>query len=279
MKVTGKSGLIAETSPVFPKIPGTFHNTFFLMTKPQIALQLYTIRDQLERDFAGTLRKVTEIGYRAVETAFWPEGMTVQQAADLIRQAGLTIIAAHVELPLGDQQRPTLDAMATLGCTRAVWHGWPQDPDYSSLAGIHRLAERYNQANEICRRHGLAFGLHNHWWEHEPVEGRYPHDVLLEEVDPTIFFELDTYWAKSAGRDPAQLVAELGLRAPLLHFKDGPAIKGEPKMAVGDGVLDFPAILEASAENAEWVIVELDDCATGMLAAVERSFHYLNNLE
>jgi sugar phosphate isomerase/epimerase len=259
-------------------MPGTLSDDRFLMTKLQIALQLYTVRDQLAHDFAGTLRKVADIGYRAVETAFWPEGMAVQQAAELIHQAGLTIMAAHVELPLGDQQRPVLDSMAALGCTRAVWHGWPQDPDYSSLAGIHRLAERYNQANEVCRRHGLSFGLHNHWWEHEPVEGHYPHDLLLAEIDSTIFFELDTYWARTAGRDPVHLVAQLGDRAPLLHFKDGPAVKGEPKQAVGDGVLDFPAILQASAGNAEWVIVELDDCATDMLAAIERSFHYLSKL-
>lgn len=248
--------------------------------KPQIALQLYTLRTALTEDFAGALHKIAEIGYRYVETAFWPEGVSVTQAAQALRSTGLTPIAAHCELPLGNQQQPTLDVLAALGCTRMIWHGWPQDRDYSSLDGIRRLAERYNTANEVARRSGFTLGLHNHWWEFEPVAGRYPYQVLLEELDPTIFFEIDTYWVKTAGCDPVQVVAELGLRAPLLHIKDGPAVKSQPMVAAGEGVLDFPAIIQASNGAAEWLIVEFDECATDLWAAVARSRRYLieNNL-
>jgi sugar phosphate isomerase/epimerase len=243
--------------------------------KPQLALQLYTLRDRLGQDFAGTLAQIAEIGYRFVETAFWPAGMTVDQAALLLKQAGLTPMAAHIELPLGDQEGPVLAALATLGCTRAIWHGWPQDPDYSSLAGIKRLAERYNRANQLLRQHGYSFGLHNHWWEFEPVENRFPYQLLLSELDPTIFFELDTYWIKTAGRDPAQVISEVGQRATVLHIKDGPAVKGAPMTAVGDGTQDFTAILQASAGAAGWLVVELDECASDMLTAVRRSYTYL----
>ena len=247
--------------------------------KPQLALQLYTLRDRLAQDFAGTLAKIAEIGYQAVETAFWPPGMTVQQAAILLKQASLTPMAAHIELPLGDQEGPVLATLATLGCTRAIWHGWPQDADYGSLAGVKRLAERYNRANQLLRQHGYSFGLHNHWWEFAPVDGHYPYQILLSELDPSIFFELDTYWIKTAGRDPAQVVAEIGPRAPLLHIKDGPAVKGAPMTALGDGTQAFAAILRASAGAAQWLIVELDECATDMLTAVQRSFHYLTQME
>jgi sugar phosphate isomerase/epimerase len=246
--------------------------------KPQIALQLYSLREALANDFAGTLQKIAAIGYRHVESAFWPEGMTVHEAAMHIRQAGLNVMAAHVELPLGERARPVFDALDALGCTRAIWHGWPQDPDYGSLDGIKRLIDQYNAANQAMRQHGFTFGLHNHWWEFEPVAGQLPYQLVKAGADPTIFFELDTYWIKTAGLDPAQVVAELGDRAPILHFKDGPAVKDEPMTAVGDGVQDFPAILRASNGAVEWVVVELDACATDMLTAVERSFYYLNNL-
>jgi len=242
---------------------------------PQIALQLYTLRDAFAQDFAGTLDKIAAIGYTAVETAFFPEGVSVQMATQQIRQAGLTIMAAHCELPLGNQQGAVLAQMATLGCTRMVWHGWPQDPGYSSIDGIKRLAERYNQANAVAVANGYQFGLHNHWWEMEPVAGQLPYQILLAELDPAVFFELDTYWTKTAGRDPVTVVQELGHRAPLLHIKDGPATKEAPMVAAGDGSQDFPAILQASSGNAEWLIVELDRCASDMLRAVERSFHYL----
>ncbi len=241
---------------------------------PQLALQLYTVRDALTADFARTLQQVAAIGYRAVESAFLPAGMTFPAAAQQINAAGLEIIAAHCELPLDDQQAAVLAQMATLGCRRLIWHGWPQDPEYSTLDGIKRLAARYNAANRVAQTNGYIFGLHNHWWECEPVDGQLPYQVLLAELDPTIFFELDTYWARTAGLDPAAILRELGDRAPLVHIKDGPAVKGAVKAAVGDGVMDIPAIATA-ATAADYFIVELDDYAGDMLEAVARSYHYL----
>jgi sugar phosphate isomerase/epimerase len=244
---------------------------------PKIALQLYTLRDAFAQDFTGTLERIAAIGYTNVESAFFPEGISVQEAARRIRQAGLTVMAAHCELPLDEQTIPVLEQVATLGCTRMIWHGWPQDPDYGSVDGIKRLAELYNLANAVATTHNLQFGLHNHWWEMEPVEDQYPYQILLQELDPTIFFEVDTYWTKTAGRDPVQIVTEMGERAPLLHIKDGPAVKDQPMVAAGDGTMDIPAIAQAANGHAEWLIVELDACATDMFTAVERSFRYLVN--
>ncbi len=247
---------------------------------PQIALQLYTLREAMAEDFAGTLSRIAQIGYRAVETAFLPEQISVSQAATMIRDAGLQVIASHCELPEGEQVESVLAALAAYASMRMVWHGWPQDPDYSSLDGIKRLAARYNAASQIARAHGYSFGLHNHWWEMTPVEGRLPYQVLLQEIDDTIFFEVDTYWAKTAGRDPAQVVAELGSRAQMLHIKDGPTGELSNMLAVGDGVMDFPAIAQASNGAARYWVVELDRCAIDMLTAIEGSYRYLteNNL-
>jgi hypothetical protein len=61
----------------------------------------------------------------------------------------------------------------------------------------------------------------------------------------------------------------------LLHIKDGPAVRGEPMVAVGDGVLDVPSIIQAGAGSTQWLIVELDACATDMMEAVEKSYDYL----
>ena len=98
---------------------------------------------------------------------------------------------------------------------------------------------------------------------------------MLENLDPAVFFQIDTYWVQTAGLDPARVVKELGRRAPLLHIKDGPAVKGEPHVAAGDGVMDFPDIVQAAGDAAKWLIIELDDCATDMMTAVEKSYRYL----
>jgi sugar phosphate isomerase/epimerase len=111
------------------------------------------------------------------------------------------------------------------------------------------------------------------------TEGALPYQVLLAELDPAIFFELDTYWAQVAGRDPAAVLAELGSRAPLIHIKDGPATaaQSKPMVALGDGAVDIPAIVRAAA-HAEWLVVELDEVAGDMDTAIERSFRYLSQL-
>lgn len=242
---------------------------------PLIGLQLYTVREALAKDFDGTLRRVAKIGFDGVETAFFDEGVSLKDAARTLKALGLPVFSAHVALPLGPQADAVLRAADAFGCRRIVWHGWPEDPLYSSLDGIRRLADDYNAANEHAVAHGLSLGLHNHWWEMTPVEGQLPHMLLREWLDPRIFFELDVYWATVAGQDPVKLIGELGARAPLLHIKDGPAVRGQPMTAVGSGSLDIPAIVRAARGAAEWLVVELDECATDMLEAVETSHHYL----
>ena len=93
--------------------------------------------------------------------------------------------------------------------------------------------------------------------------------------ESTVFFQIDTYWVQTAGLDPAQVIKEFGSCAPSLHIKDGPAVQRVPQVAVGDGVMDFPSIIQAAEDTAEWLIVELDHCATDMLTAVEKSYRYL----
>jgi sugar phosphate isomerase/epimerase len=243
------------------------------MTLP-IALQLYTLRDALAQNFAPVIEKIADIGFVGVETAFFPEGFTVAEATRIIKANGLEIMAAHCELPLGDDQQGVLEMMATFGCEKCVWHGWPRHDDYGSLDGVKRLAERYNQANAVAQAHGLRLGIHNHWWEFEPVGDTYPYRILQVEMDESIFFEVDTYWVRTAGLDPAAVLRELGNRAPLLHIKDGPATPAGDMVAAGTGIMDFTAVF-AAASQPEWAVVELDRCGTDMLTAVSQSYDYL----
>ena len=245
--------------------------------KPQIALQLYSIREAMALDVAAALDRVARMGYTAVETAFFPEGMTIADAATLLRNAGLRAVACHAEIPVGDLKDDFLKAADTFECKRMVWHGWPEDERYQSMEGIKRLAEIYNEASVFAQANGLQFGLHNHWWELEEVPGvGLPWYTLREMISSEIFFEVDTYWAKVAGQDPAKVVADFGEHAPLLHIKDGAVLTEEgPMVAVGDGVLDFPAIAEAGGEHTQYMIVEMDTSKTDMFDALDKSYQYL----
>ena len=244
---------------------------------PQIALQLYSVRSFMEADIQGTLARVAKIGIRNVETAFWPEGLDLSQAGQLLRDTGLNVVSAHVELPFGQNREIMLRAADAYDSTRMVWHGWPEDERYATMDGVYRLAELYNEAHAFAAQNGLQLYLHNHWWEFEPVDGdAIPYYVLLERLDPSILFEIDTWWVKVAGQNPAQILEDFGPRAPLLHIKDGAVINTEgPMVAVGQGLQDFPAIAEAGAGYTDYMIIELDDCDTDMFEAIAQSYTYL----
>src|SRR6185295_3251111 len=244
----------------------------------------YSVRKEIEKDMRGTLKKIADIGFAAVETAFWPKDVTVKQAGQYLKEAGLPVCSAHIELPIGDKKGDLLDAAEAFDCTRMIWHGWPEDIRYGTLDGTKQLVKIYNEANNFAHDNGLQFGLHNHWWEFRNKVGkRYVYEVLIQSLDPDIFFEIDTYWVKVAGQKPPDIVKKFGKRAPLLHIKDGPAKwndslpddNPDPMVEVGKGTQDFPAIVKAANGNTEWMIVEMDKTATDIFQALQDSYDYL----
>ena len=250
----------------------------------KIAVQLYTVRKELEKDIKGTLKRIADIGFEAVETAFWPKEITLKQAGQYIKEAGLSVSSAHIELPTGNQKNLMLEAAGVFGCKRMIWHGWPEDIRYGNIDGTKQLIAIYNEANRYAKANGLQFGLHNHWWEFRNKVGKqFVYEVLLEGLDKDIFFEIDTYWVKVAGHDPATIVKKFGKRAPLLHIKDGPARwndwlvddNPDPMTSVGNGTLDFPAIVKAANGNTEWMVVEMDKTTTDVFDALQESYNYL----
>jgi sugar phosphate isomerase/epimerase len=245
------------------------------MTRP-IALQLYSLREELAKDFEGIVRRVAEMGYIGVEPwggAF--TSITAQAAAQLFKDLGLQVFASHVSMPEGAEKQKMLDIVTGLGTKRMIVASLPPE-GFATVEAVERSCERLSRASELAREHGLDLLYHNHWWEYGPVaDGRSAYQVMLQYLNPDISFEVDTYWVKAAGHDPAAVLKELGGRAPLLHIKDGPAVRDEPMTAVGDGTLDIPSIVHAGEPYAEWMTVEIDRCATDMLTAVQKSYDYL----
>ncbi len=246
--------------------------------RPKLGLQLYTVRAALERDFEATMRRVAEIGFLGIETYALPADVPLDRAARVLRDLGLRVIGMHVELPVGDRREAALRLADAYACDRVVDAGWPQGDKYKDVAATRRTVDVVNETAEFLAGRGLRFGLHNHWWEFEKTDGIVPFYYLLEHLDTRVFFEIDTYWAKTAGVDPARVIADFGARAPLLHVKDGPAVKGDASyrhVPAGAGVVDFPAIARAGGGNTEWMIVEFDEFASDILEGIKGSYAYL----
>ena len=237
-----------------------------------IAIQLYSVRDLLAKNFKTIVTQIAEMGYVGVETAGF-QGINVVEASDLFADLGLQVCSAHTQLPYGKQKNQVIELADALEISRVVC-STSQD-DFTSVDSIKALCSRWNEAADVADEFDLELGLHNHWWEFSQVEGRTAFDVLLENIDDRVFFQIDTYWANTGGGDAAQIVESLGERAPLLHIKDGLCKQDSDMVAVGEGKMDFAPIVEASHGTSDWLIVELDRCATDMMEAVEKSYNYL----
>jgi sugar phosphate isomerase/epimerase len=246
-------------------------------SRESAALQLWTIRDAMAADADRALGRVRAAGFSAVELAPLPPGLAPERLAESLTRHGLAVVSIHGDLPTSSNIETWAELEGACGCSKIIWHGWPRDPRFDSLAGLRDLVSACNQAAAVARDRGLEFGMHNHWWEFEPVEGKRPIRLLHESLDPDIFWRHDVYWAQTGRADPAAVLAELGPRIGSLHLKDGPAVHGEPMTALGRGVLDLPGILRALPRPVDWVI-ELDECATDPLEAARESLAYLESL-
>ena len=239
-----------------------------------ISIQLYTLREEAKTDFPAVIERLGRIGYVGIEPAGL-QGLSAAEFRRLAADAGLVIGSSHVSLLLGDDAQQLLDEQQELGNENLIVAFGPPER-FSSEDGVKRLADELNRSLANAKRHGMKLGYHNHFWEFQnQIGGRAAYDVFLELLEPEIFVEIDVYWARVGGQDPAELVARLGPRARMLHIKDGPADGPASAMtAVGSGTLDIAGI--ASANPAvEWLIVELDRCDTDMFEAVEQSYRFL----
>ena len=243
---------------------------------PKIALQLYTLRGLSPKDYAGIMRKVAEYGYEGVETAGF-DGTTVADAIKLFKDLGLTVVGAHSSFPVGDKKNEIMDVSSAFGCKyMIVSHIGPND--VKDADAIKALCDKTNEAQANTKARGMTMMIHNHDFEYAVRDGKLIADQMLEQLDPEVLFELDTYWIKVAGQDPAARVAKIGKRCPVLHIKDGPGNRQDPMTAIGAGIMDFPAILKAGGETTEWWIMEADQVAGDPLEAVRQSCDFMKGL-
>jgi sugar phosphate isomerase/epimerase len=238
------------------------------MTQPRISVQLYTLRDQIaELGMAHVLERVASFGYDGVELAGVGD-LTPARVRTVCQGLGLSISSAHVTLPAGPDAAAVLDEQEELGNTIVIAGGTPDE--VATPDDVSRLVEQFNHAAANAAERGMTVGYHNHWWEFEAAA----YDRLVAELVPSIFMEVDIYWAQVGQRDPATLVASLGPRARYLHVKDGPISPRMPMVAVGDGAVDVAGVL-AAGNGVQWHVVELDLYDGDMFDAVERSHPWL----
>lgn len=229
------------------------------MRHDQIALQLYTIRDEMKRDRDATLRRVGAMGYPAVELVLGNDDDHELRA--VLDECGLQACGAHVALETLEADPHKVAArLKTLGARYAVVP-WVGPGQRGSMAAVQALADTLNRLGAVMQEAGLSLAYHNHDFEFATVEGETFWERLLQLTDPALVgFELDLYWASVAGHDPQVLLERYAGRIPLVHLKD--RAPGDPPRDApfGSGVLPWAELLPAAeASGAKWFVVEQDN--------------------
>lgn len=248
-----------------------------------IGLQLYSIREAMEKDFWGSLEKVRDCGYNAVEFAGY-YGHSAEELKEGLEKLGLAPLSSHVgyDLMVNDPDEVVRFSQA-LGLRYVVC----PSADVTSLEKIEQVTEVFREMATKLDAVGIGFGYHNHHFEFEPLEdGRRRLDVLLEKgKDYGLLAEIDTCWATVGGVDAAAYIRDLGEQAGPLHFKDLPKDfdleKRHVDTVLGTGIVDFEAIVEdgeASGILERGVVVEQEGFEGDPFEELKAAVDYIHGI-
>ena len=273
--------------------------------KLPIALQLYSVRDDMKKDFKGTLTKVKEMGYQGVEFAGL-FGHSPAEVKAMLDEIGLTPVSAHVAIDeiLADIPKVISDYRA-VGC-RFIAIPWMAEERRPGNPLYQQTIEDIKDIGEEANKQGLTLLYHNHDFEFKKLNGEYLLDILYKDIPEDLLkTQIDTCWANVGGEDPAEYLRKYKGRSPLVHLKDFVMPGKKPAKLyeligveseqtedeqdkkfelrpVGYGVQDIPEILKASAEaGTEWVIIEQDHPSMNKtpMECVKMSIDFLKSLE
>lgn len=267
----------------------------------KLGLQLYSVREDLEKDFFGTLEKVKALGYEGCEFA-GTYGKTAEEIRNKCSELDLVPISAHVAY--GDIMQDinaTVKMYKEIGCKYIVIPYLPEDLRYGTEK-YPEVVENIKIIGKACQENGIVLLYHNHDFEFAKDEnGSYVLDVLYSEIDKELLqTEIDTCWVNVAGEDPCDYVRKYTGRAPIVHLKDFDGEKNanmyeligiESKKVevkntfefrpLGYGKQNIQAIVDAAKDaGAEWIIAEQDNPSMGLsrMECAEKSIEYMKNI-
>ncbi len=253
--------------------------------KKEIALQLYSLRDDIKKDYAGTIEKAGKMGFTAVEAAGYNNGKfygrTPAEFKADVEAAGMKVLSSHVAHALSDKEIESGDFSEALKwwdtCLKAHKEAGmeyvvvPWQRVSPTLKELDAYCKYYNEIGKKCAELGMKFGYHNHAHEFKKVEDKtVMYDYMLKHTDPKyVFFQMDVYWVVMGGHSPVEYFKQNPNRFKLLHIKDLAEL-GQSGMVGFDAI--FNNMKTAGTEN---VIVEVERYNYAPEKSVELSLKYL----
>ena len=235
-------------------------------------LQLYSVRDVTGTDLEGTLKKVAEIGYRYVEFAGF-FGHSAEQVKAMLDNYGLIVSGTHSGFDDLDKDfAGTVKYHHAIGNTNYIVPGAP----WGTTAELNETIEKMNKYKPMLAAEGIRLAYHNHDGEFKPnLDGQIAHEEMERRTD--IDFQIDTFWAFVAGRDPIEVITRLKDRVHVIHLKDG--LRDGQGFALGEGEAPVAAVREKAIELGMHMVVESETLQPDGISEVTRCFNYLKTLE
>jgi sugar phosphate isomerase/epimerase len=244
--------------------------------RPDVGLQLYTLRDLIGIDLKGTLKKVAGIGYTWLETAGYTDGkfygLPPAEFRKMVEDLGMKVISSHASVTPEDVQK-AIEAHIEVGASYIIYP-WVSMPEQPARDDYSRLAKRLNDLGEACMNAGLKFGYHNHAFEFIKIGDTTGYDILMQESEPVnVCFESDLYWMVFAGVDPVHYFKKYPGRFKLWHVKDMENTPDKGFAPVGTGSIDFSRIFaEKETAGMDYFFVEQDSCKDDPVKSVKISY-------
>ena len=242
-----------------------------------IGIQLYSLREETEKDFIGVLEKVAKIGYQGVEFAGYGD-IKASEMKQHLERLGLQAISSHVPL---ERLENHLDEEIAYAKVLGMKHMVCPYATFEGIEDVDKLAKILNDAGKACHAEGIVLSYHNHDHEFVKIDGEYILDLLFKKTNPDfVKAQLDLCWVSKGGVNEAAYVEKYSGRCPLLHAKDYVSKPEFRQVEVGTGLVDFAGI-EKVAKNAgvQWVIVEQEEYSIDPFESIQISLENLKKLK
>ena len=244
--------------------------------KIPIALQLYSVRQDCEKDLPAVLQAVAKIGYKGVEFAGY-YGRDAAQLRKLLDDNGLKCCGTHIGLDTlqGDKLSKTVEFNKTLGNPFLIV-SWMPTP--TTLAAAIQVAKDFNALAAKVKPEGMRVGYHAHGGDFHKIEGQTFWDIFFSNTDPQVVMQLDVGNCIDGGGDPYAILKKFPGRAATIHIKEH---GGKPGAAIGDGKVKWDQIFRLCEKpgGTQWYIVEQEGYgSTTPLQSVEKCFENLRKM-
>ena len=255
--------------------------------KQLIGLQLYTLRNELNKGIKETIAKIAETGYNSVEVFGYNAGkffgLTPEEFAAIFKANNLVTPSGHYSLPNFLKKGDTDELKKSVEDATKLSHKYFVVPYLTedlrtSLDDYKTLASRLNIAGEEAKKAGLKLAYHNHDFEFKDWgNGQTGIQILSNETDhKLVHFELDIYWVTKAGVDPIKFLDEHPGRVKLWHVKDLANTPQKEFTEVGTGVIDYKEIFKhRKAAGIDYFFVEQDLTKIPPFESIAKSLAYV----